>query len=518
MSNKQSVKAVARRAKATDAAIRKKITNGKKNWKTQDSFQNFAANFGIGTDNLTSGSTYGFNPITRIRTLIEWMYRGSWIAGIAVNCVADDMTRASIDFKGGQLDPKDKEKLMSASRALGLNAKTNEVIRWARLYGGCVGVLMIDGQDMSTPLRIETIGKNQFKGLLVLDRWMVEPTLEDLVTDYGPSIGLPKFYNVTADAPALRRAKIHHSRCVFRMVGVELPYWQRVMENLWGISVFERLYDRMVAFDSATQGASQLVYKSYLRTLKVKEMRKAIGTGGQALAKLVEYTEMTRRFQGVEGLTLIDADDDLTASTHNAFSGLSDALMQFGQQLSGALQVPLTRLFGQSPAGFNTGDSDIRTYYDGIKQKQELEMEAPETMLYRVLAKSVGVNLPEGFRVQRRSLWQMTDTEKADYATKVSQSVSTVEESGIIDRATALKELRESSEITGIFSHITDEDITEAESEGPPVPDDIEVAEIRAGAKENQPLPKPGAQPDDKQATGEVNSGNMQVAQGKENQ
>jgi hypothetical protein len=48
-----------------------------------DSFQNFSARIGLGTENLQSPATYGFNPITRNRQLLEWMYGGSWIVGKA---------------------------------------------------------------------------------------------------------------------------------------------------------------------------------------------------------------------------------------------------------------------------------------------------------------------------------------------------------------------------------------------------------------------------------------------------
>jgi len=64
----------------------------------------------------------------------------------------------------------------------------------------------------------------------------------------------------------------------------------------------------------------------------------------------------------------------------------------------------------------------------------------------------------------------------------VSSSISNAEASGLISRATALKELKQLSRITGHFSNITDDDIKEAEMEGPPVPEDVEVAEVRSGA------------------------------------
>jgi hypothetical protein len=59
-------------------------------------------------------------------------------------------------------------------------------------------------------------------------------------------------------------------------VGVELPYQQALTENLWGLSIIERLWDRMTMFDSASTGAGQLVYKAWLRTLKVKDLRSVV--------------------------------------------------------------------------------------------------------------------------------------------------------------------------------------------------------------------------------------------------
>jgi hypothetical protein len=57
---------------------------------------------------------------------------------------------------------------------------------------------------------------------------------------------------------------VHYSRC-FRYTGVDLPYWQKIAENMWGMSIYERLWDRLTAFDSTTQGIAQLVYRAHLR-------------------------------------------------------------------------------------------------------------------------------------------------------------------------------------------------------------------------------------------------------------
>ncbi|MCW3641578.1 DUF1073 domain-containing protein, partial [Burkholderia cenocepacia] len=99
--------------------------------------------------------------------------------------------------------------------------------KWAQLYGGAIAVMLIDGQDMSQPLRRETIGKGQFKGLLVLDRWMVAPPVGEVVTEFGPDLGMPKYYDVLPTAIGLPQGRIHHSR-VLRMDGEALPYYQRI--------------------------------------------------------------------------------------------------------------------------------------------------------------------------------------------------------------------------------------------------------------------------------------------------
>ena len=464
MAKRQSVLRARQRAVADDKAARADPATAR----TWDSFQNFMFNMGVGTDNPTSASTYGFNPITRVQVLLEWIHRGSWLGGIAVDLVADDMTKGGIELLS-TMPPDDSERIQNSFIQLGLWESVNDLVKWSRLYGGAIMVALIDGQDTSTPLRPRTIGPGQLKGFLVLDRWMVSPSLENLVTDLGPYLGQPKFYRIEEGAPALSGSIVHYSRCI-RMDGLRLPYRQRLQENLWGLSVLERLYDRMIAFDSATSGAAQLVYKSYLRTVKIKDFREAVSAGNDATNGVIKYLEMMRRFQGIEGLTILDAEDDFQTQQTSAFGGLSEALQQFGQQLSGALQIPLVRLFGQSPGGLNSsGDSDLRTYYDGINQQQERTLRLPFGWLLPAIARSERIELPANFNYKFKSLWQMTPEQNANIASTRTSAVLQASQDGVISQAVALKELRQVGRDTGTFTNISDADIEQAEMQ--PMPD-----------------------------------------------
>ena len=469
---KQSVKGAALAAQREDARVRKAMVKDKVPMlgaATADSFVNFAHKLGIGADNPLSSGSYGFNPITRNRTLLEWIHRGSWLGGVAIDVVANDMTRAGIEFLA-EMAPEDEERIERSITTLGVWNSLNEVVRWGRLYGGAISVALIDGQDLRTPLRLETVGMGQFKGLITMDRWMLEPTLEDLVTDLGPHLGLPKYYRVSTNAPALRGAAIHHSRVVARHIGIEVPYQQRLMENLWGISVLERLYDRMIAFDSASTGAAQLVYKSYLRTLSVKGLREVVAQGGKAMEGLAAYVDQMRRFQGIEGMSMIDLDDKFEVQSHSAFSGIGDVLTQLKEQICGALEIPATRLFGVSGGGLNgTNDGDMRLYYDSIKQQQQKTLFHGATVAYKLAAASNGIKLPPNFSIGFRSLWELSDTDKSAIASQVGKTVGDAADSGLIGRQTALKELRQSARRTGIFTNSTPELIEAADDDiGPP--------------------------------------------------
>lgn len=462
----------------------KAIRAAQRHAKTADSFVNYAHNMGLGADNPLSTSTYGLNAITRIPIKLEWMHRGSWICGQAIDIPADDMTKAGIEYTS-EIPAEDQMRLDMNVSAMGLWQKIAEVVQWGRLYGGCLGVVLIEGQDPRTPLRPSTIMPGQFKGIAVLDRWMVEPSLEDLVKDFGPFSGMPRYYRVTENAPILRNCAVHYTRVAFRHVGVPLPFRQALTENLWGLSVLERLFDRLIGFDSATSGISQLIYRSWLRTLKVKGMREIVAAGGPALDGLKAYTVDATRFHTLEGTLMIDAEDEMQMDTHQAFSGLDSALLALGQQLSGALQIPLVRLFGQSPAGLNsTGESDLRTYYDFIAQQQSKHLHWGVLLCYMLTAKSLGIDIPPDFNIKFRSLWEMSDTEKATTANTAVDAITKAHSEGLISTQVGMQELRAVSRTTGYFSNISEQDIEAADDmlSGLPSAGDI------LNRLENQPM------------------------------
>lgn len=444
---------------------RNTLDNKKNIINTQDSFTNFNQKLGLGADNTLSGSTYSLNNmISRNHVLLEAAYRGSWLVGAAVDCIAEDMTKEGVAFHS-EMAPDDMQKLQVAINKFSCWEALADTIKWARLYGGALAVPIIDGADYSKPLNPDAIGKGKFKGILVLDRWMVDPSLGEIVTDLNQDFGKPKYYRIVPAVIGIPLLKIHYTRC-FRFDGIKLPYYQKLAENMWGLSIVERMYDRLLAYDSSTTGAAQLLYKAYLRVIGVDGFREALAMGGETENAVIKQFTLMRQMQSLEGITLLDKEDTFDVHQY-AFAGISDLLIQFGEQISGAIEIPLVRLFGQSPAGLSsTGESDLRNYYDAINKKQENQLRPHLEKLFKIVCMSeLGKELPKDFEFTFNSLWQTSDKENADIATVDSTTIINAHGSGLIKKSTALKELLQQSRVSGRFTNITDEEIEAAEEE-----------------------------------------------------
>lgn len=190
-------------------------------------------------------------------------------------------------------------------------------------------------------------------------------------------------------------------------------------------------------------------------------MHRALSCSSQAL---VRQFEMIRQMQTNEGITLLDKNDTFFTAGYS-FAGVYDAMQAFAEQISGATGIPLVRLLGQSPKGFSSGESDLRTYYDTITTLWHDDLRPVLEVLFAVLARNLwGEGLPDGFAFECESLMQPSETDKAQIATADAQAVAALTGGGIITPSQGLAALRDSARLTGRFSSITDADIARAEA------------------------------------------------------
>jgi phage-related protein (TIGR01555 family) len=376
---------------------------------TADGFDSFLGRLGMGQDNMLAAS--GYTPgryVTRSKVELDDMYRSSWVVGRMIDVVAEDMISGGVEIRS-QMDPGDKEELLRQMRRTGVHARLTDAIKWGGLYGGAIAVILIDGEDLSTPLDVSAVAKGHSVGFTCWTRHQITP-LDESITELGPMLGYPAGYRVHAEA--LRGQTIHHSRAS-RFVGVELPDEARRSEQYWGGSMVDRAYDRILALDSATHGSANMLYRSFLRVIGVEDLRASLAAGGLAEQSILRMFSMVRKMQSNEGITLLDKNDTFTTHGWTFAPEHYDALQAFSEQILRVHGHSLgATLWGSLHKGLAHGESDLRTYYDTISTKQEDDLHHADGGAFCILSQSIwGRPLPDGFDFVFRSLYRPTETE-----------------------------------------------------------------------------------------------------------
>lgn len=442
---------------------------------TIDAFQNQMARLGFGQPNLNEGADYPLTRMSQNYNLFTSLYRSSWIVRKIVDVFPSDMVKNWIKFNSS-LDPEKISKINSVIRKTKTKEKIKEGLRWARLYGGAAGLILIDGdEDLSEPLDYDTIMLDDYKGLLIFDRWngiYPDIELEDDISD--EEYGYPKYYSISlseANSNLMLSynkqdlVKVHHSRIV-RFNGRDLPLWERQAEMFWGESEIEIVFEELKKRDNTSANIASLIFLANIRVLKMNDLGQLLGASTQkAQENLYKVLQAQNQLMSNMGIYVMDKDDDF-GSEQYSFGGLNDIYESFMLDIAGACEMPVTKLFGREPAGFNsTGESDLTQYYDTLEEKQETYLQPIIDKLLPIIFMSTLGAIPEDLDWEFNPCMNVNSKDLADLARSMASPIFEAFNAGLITKEIALKELKQQNEKTGMWSNITDEDIKNAKNE-----------------------------------------------------
>lgn len=428
----------------------------------RDSLANLVSGLGGEKDKATSNYFY----VTEMtQEQLTAMFRGDWVSRKCVLIPADDSTR---QWRSWQAEDEQIKKIEAAERRLGLRHKVRKAMIKGRLYGG--GALIMgtaDTADTTQPLEIERIGIDGLQFVHAVSRH--ELNAVDVITDLAsPWYGEPKYYERhTVDGNPLR---LHPSR-VIRFIGTELPDEQRQQSQQgWGDSVLQGVQDAIQNQAMVSQAIAAMVHEAKFDVIKIPDLAQTLSTkaGVTLLTERFQYANVAK---SIINSILLDKDEDWERVQSN-FAQLDSIGELYLIIASGAVDIPVTRMLGQSPRGLNsTGESDIRNYYDRIKSDQENTLTPAIERLDEVLIRSALGARPEEIFYSWNSLWQMTSEQKAELAAKKATTFQIDVNSGLfpddILREARKNQLIEDEVYPGmeLIDETDDDDIGQGEEE-----------------------------------------------------
>lgn len=427
---------------------------------TTDAFSNPVFRLGFGTQAPLEATEYPLTRLTDNYALLNSMYRTGSILQSVVDIVPRDMLREWFNITG-TIEAEDLNKMDRMMRRVKLRDKIDEGLRWGRLYGGAAGIILIRGQEKSLdkPLSLKSITPDSFAGLLILDRWCgISPSLEIVDDMADPDFGLPEYYDITSSENKLT-ARVHHSR-VIRFTGRELPYLEKLAEVYWGESEIEPVFTDIRLYDNVMANMGNLTFRANVDTMSIKNLEQLFSLGSiEQQKRFWNMMQAQSVAQSNFGYRLIDQENSVQNSQY-AFTGWNYVIEAVQVNLSGATHIPVTKLFGRSPAGMNaTGVSDLQNYYDYIDGLRESKLRPVLERLLPIMCMSVLGDIPEDIDISFPPLWTPTAMELAQIAGAKAGAIVGAFSSNLLTQGQAQKELKKLADETGMFDAIEDEDI-----------------------------------------------------------
>ncbi len=380
-----------------------------------DGLRNLVSGVGTGKDKATAWR-YIYEPLDLQQ--IHAMYTSDWLARKIVDIVPEDMTR---EWRIWQSERA--EDYYKAERQLQIRSKVQEALTIARLDGGAA-ILIGDGaKDAEKPINFDRLGRGGIKYLHVFSK--TELTGTDPILDINdPNYLCSEFFEINTEGGAITtRVKIHRSRFMF-IKGAKVPRSLAGVgtdDSEWGLSIFQAIASAIKDASSIAANAASLANEAKIDVLKIPELDQRL-SDDEGTRRLTERMTLANTMKSTVNTLLIANDEEWDRKEVN-LSAFPDLMRSHLQIASGAADIPVTRLLGQSPAGLNaTGDSDIRNYYDMTRSKQKGFEESLEP-LDRALKRHVTGAEPDGDTYEWIPLWQMTEAEEATIAKQKADTV-----------------------------------------------------------------------------------------------
>jgi len=345
--------------------------------------------------------------VSNMRQLLSELYVEHGLIRTIVDLPVDDGFRGGVEISSKQLDEVELQKLqISLDRDNDLNSVAQS-IKWNRLFGGA-GVLIMTDQDPTTPLDLDEITEDSNLEFRSCDMWELFWDKQN-TEGYDPEIQFNdfEFYNYYANI-------IHKSR-VMRVTGLTAPSFIRPRLRGWGFSVVEHLVRSINQYLKANNLTFEVLDEFKIDVYKIKNLTDTLlsPTGQQQVSQRVKLANWQKNYQHA---LIMDGEDDYIQK-QLSFAGLADTMKEIRMQIASDMRMPLTKLFGISSAGFNSGEDDIENYNAMVESEVRNKAKYDILRVIEIKCQKMFGFIPTDLSIQFKPLRMLSSVEEEQVKT-----------------------------------------------------------------------------------------------------
>ena len=362
--------------------------------------------------------------VSNIRQVLSEIYVEHGIVATLVDLPVDDGFRGGIEVSSDDLGQEQSEDLNYRLERENILRDFKQALKWARLFGGGA-LIIINDEDPATEFKVENIKKGDEIKFKPVDMWELyygQSKMKKGVLDPGFLVKHPDFYNYYG-------YKIHASR-VLRFEGKEAPSLIRPKLRGWGVSVLETVVRSYNQYLKSVNLSFEVLDEFKVDYFKIDGLNTSLQTPG-GTDRVLKRTQLVNMQKNYQHAVTMDTKDDFGTKQLN-FTGIADVMREIRMQIAADLRMPLTKLFGMSAAGFNSGEDDIENY-NAMIETEIRSKSKPELMKVVEICCAMWYGyIPEVLRIGFKPLRVLSAEQEESIKNLKLQRVMTAMQSGVM--------------------------------------------------------------------------------------
>lgn len=334
--------------------------------------------------------------LTNNRMLLSQLYVEIGLVQTLIDQPVDDAYAELPVLKSSQLDPEEIEQVHQYMRESKWFDTFKQGIKWGRLYGGA-GIFINTNQNPVSEFRIDKLHQDSKIKIYAVDRWELnyQPSGEISVENLDRSKGLGatpyNLYGVT----------VHDSR-ILKIKGKEAPSILSLQLMGWGMSEVERLLRSLNAYLKNQDVIFELLDEAKIDVYYMEGFNNAL-MQKEGTSRITKQVTISNQIKNYLNALILDSQDKHEQKTMN-FAGLPDMNIQNKQNIASDLKMPITKLFGVSSAGFNSGEDDIENYNSMLRSEIRAKNHATLVTVFKLACLKVLGFIPEDIDLEYPAL------------------------------------------------------------------------------------------------------------------
>jgi phage-related protein (TIGR01555 family) len=357
-------------------------------------------NYFLSNDRTTL--TYGYTTHGLIQTLIDQP--------------VEDAFRGGIEISSDELDAENINELQHYLQRNDTLEHIKEAWKWARLYGGGALVINTIGKA-NKPLNINQIDKHSFLEFYAADLWELHKTNSQPYAEKKPYVktGIDDeffFYSNQLDKSRVILTK-----------GKRAPSFARAQLRGWGMSEVERLVRSLNQYLKNQDLIFELLDEAKIDVYGINNLN-VDSMSPEGIKALQTRMQAVNQMKSTMDAIVTDNLDKYEQKQMN-FAGLSEMLQQIRIGVASDLKMPLTKLFGESSAGFNSGEDGLENYNAMIESEIRGKADNMIIQVLEIISQKLFGFVPGDIKIKYKALRMLSAEQEENVKTsKINYTLS----------------------------------------------------------------------------------------------